>query len=66
MTPIKFLWYSLIGAGDLFFILCWFSAIRNQLLDMYRKGVRIGFEERKNFLDDLTPNKSEIYKSFEN
>lgn len=63
MTPTKFLLYSIIGIVDLMILLAWLGLAWNQLLNVYRRAVRIKFEERKTFLDSLDPSQSEAYKT---
>ena len=63
MTPTKFLWYSLIGVGDVFILLCMLSAVLNQLLLAFRKAVRITWEERKKYLDELDPTSRQKYQT---
>lgn len=53
MTPISFLWYSLIGLGDVFGLIFLFGVFQPMVVNMYRKMVRIGYEERRKFLDEL-------------
>lgn len=53
MRPISFLYYSLIGILDLAVLLFWLGVIKTWTLEWFRAAIKITFEERKNFLDEL-------------